>query len=197
MKPGGHRLNRFCREEVRVEIVYMTNFNKKGGALSLVLIALFAFIGGCREKDGKSPVGVVGDSQAVVPAYKPEDCDLLLFKAYERSDWPAVGRLYESGAAFVLRSYTTVRGREAIQKMHASNGGLKFTNLGIRTIYNQDSTIATTQCRYAYTYTDSTGKLVSDSSLSLEVLRRQEDRTWRFVIDDPDGGLRIQIPSGK
>jgi ketosteroid isomerase-like protein len=163
--------------------------------LLLVVMALFNALGGCREKEASSHNILVSETSVKVPSYKPEDCDLLLFKAYEKADWKAVGNLYEPGAVFVLRSYNTVKGREDIQKMHASNAGLRFTNLGITTIYNRDSTIATTQCRYAYTYSDSTGKVISDTSLSLEVLRKQNDNTWRFVIDDPDGGLRIQIPS--
>jgi hypothetical protein len=173
------------------------NYHPSKSILFVLLVAATQLVEGCHVKGEKSHADPVGDGVAKVPAYKPEDCDLLLFKAYERSDWAAVGELYETGAVFVLQSYNTVIGREAIQKMHASYAGLKFTNLGIRTIYNQDSTIATTQCRYAYAYKDSTGKTITDSSLSLEVLRRQEDRTWRFVIDDPDGGLRIQIPQGK
>lgn len=172
------------------------SINQTNSILSAAVFVLLIIIESCHEKGGKSPI-VIDDTIAMVPTYKPEDCDLLLFKAYEKSDWKAVGILYEPGAVFVSRSYNTLRGREAIQKMHASNAGLKFTNLGIRTIYNQDSTIATTQCRYSYTFKDSAGKTVTDSSLSLEVLRRQTDHTWRFVIDDPDGGLRIQIPSGK
>ena len=165
--------------------------------LFIASIAIFTVIESCHEKTGKTDAGLLSDTLATIPAYKPEDCDLLLFKAYEKSDWEAVGNLYETGAVFVLRSYNTITGREAIKKMHASNAGLRFTNLGIRTVYNTDSTIATTQSRYAYTYKDSTGKITSDTSLSLEVLRRQKDHTWRFVIDDPDGGLRIQIPPGK
>ena len=40
---------------------------------------------------------------------------------------------------------------------------------------------------------DAEGKLVEASVDTLEVLRKQEDGSWRYIIDDPYGSMRANL----
>ncbi len=58
----------------------------------------------------------------------------------------------------------------------------------ITTTLSGDGTLAVTRMKGSMQGTDANGKRLDNNFSTLEVVRRQKDGTWRFVIDDPYGG---------
>ena len=130
-----------------------------------------------------------------IPAYKPEDCDRLLIQAMESGDLETTVGLYEPEAVLFTESGDLVKIDE-IQKHNQEFIALKTkTNIEkIEAVMSGDGTLATTRMKCATVYKDpKTGKEVTMHTNSLEVVRKQPDGTWRFVIDDPFGGNRMNM----
>lgn len=129
-----------------------------------------------------------------IPAYKPQDCDLLLVKAIEEGDIETLVSLYEPGAAMYL--LTTGELTYSPDVIRAEYEGLismkpKMVIEEIVTTIHQDGNLATTSLKG---YMDSfapDGQSIHSTFHTLEVLRKQPDGTWRFAIDDPQGSAKL------
>lgn len=123
-----------------------------------------------------------------MPAHKPEECDLLLMEAVASGDLDAAVALYEPDATFVVSADQVVTGhaaiREVLQAMAATATG---TVEAVAVVPSADGSIAITRTKGSVTSPGPDGKSVTTSFHSVEVVRRQTDGTWRFVIDDPGG----------
>ena len=123
-----------------------------------------------------------------MPAHKPEECDLLLMEAVERGDLDAAVALYEPDATFVVPPGQVVTGHAAIrgvlQTMAANTTGQVEA---VTVIPSADGSVAVTRTKGSVTTPGPDGKPVTTPFHSVEVVRRQSDGTWRFVIDDPSG----------
>jgi ketosteroid isomerase-like protein len=51
-----------------------------------------------------------------MPAYKPEECDLLIFEAIKNKDLESAVSVYEPNASFVLETGEAVTGHAAIRE---------------------------------------------------------------------------------
>jgi uncharacterized protein (TIGR02246 family) len=128
-----------------------------------------------------------------IPAYKPEDCDRLLMEAMERGDIETTIALYEPEAVLFTEAGDLLKGRDAIRRHNEEFISLKTktTIHKIETTISGDGSIATTRMKCTSTFLDSkSGDQVRLQTSTLEVVRKQSDGTWRFVIDDPFGGTR-------
>jgi uncharacterized protein (TIGR02246 family) len=125
-----------------------------------------------------------------MPARKPEDCDLLLIEALHAGDLEAAVALYEANASFVLQSGEVVTGRQAIEEVMKQFLALKPT-FSVEVNAVQSGDVALLRSQWSLDGVDSDGKQVSLSGKSIEVVRRQADGTWLFVIDDPNGVSRV------
>lgn len=122
-----------------------------------------------------------------MPARTPEECDTLLMETMNRGDLEAAVALYEPHAVIVQDpSGEAVTGQTAIREFIRAGlaVGLRMTR-ETSTIQNGD--LALTGGRWKATGTDAAGNPVELSGNSKEVVRRQSDGTWRFVIDNPWG----------
>ena len=122
-----------------------------------------------------------------MPAHQPEECDTLLMETMNGGDLEAAVDLYEPTAVLVQdpsakASPGTKRIREFIRSGLAA--GLRMTR---ETHVLQNGDLALTGGRWKLAGTDADGKPVAYSGNSTEVVRRQLDGTWRFVIDNPWG----------
>ena len=121
-----------------------------------------------------------------MPARKPEECDTLLGEALNRGDLETAVALYEPNAAFVQEPGKVVTGHAAIRE--AMKGFLaikpKFT-IDVSAVQNGD--LAVLRSKWKVNGTGPDGKPVSMSGNGIEVVRRQPDGTWLFVIDNPAG----------
>ena len=128
-----------------------------------------------------------------IPAYKPEDCDRLLMEAMEEGDVETTVALYEPDAVLFTESGDLMKGRDAIRKHNEEFISLKTktTIHEIKTTISGDGSIATTRMKCTSVFLDpKSGIQVRLLTNTLEVLRKQPNGTWRFVIDDPFGGTR-------
>jgi uncharacterized protein (TIGR02246 family) len=122
-----------------------------------------------------------------MPARKPEECDLLLMEAVHRGDLEAAVALYEPNASYVLDSGHVAFGREAIREVFQGYLALKpkFT-MQVRLAYCGGGDLALTGTTWSVTGINE-GKPFTTGGKSVEVVRRQPDGTWLFVVDNPHG----------
>ncbi len=128
-----------------------------------------------------------------IPAYKPEDCDRILMEAMEKGDIETTVALYEPDAVLFAESGKLMRGPDLIRKHNEEFISLKTKTTidHIITAISGDGSIATTRMKCTSVFIDpKTGKQVRLLTNTLEVVRKQPDGTWRFVIDDPFAGRR-------
>lgn len=130
-------------------------------------------------------------------AAAPEDCDRILLAALQSGDIETSVALYEPDAALFSKSGEVMTGHDAIRANNAALIALKptFHIESIVTTMNGDGSIATTRMKARLEGTRSDGRPVASAMHTLEVLRRQDDGSWRYVIDDPFGSMRAQMES--
>ena len=99
----------------------------------------------------------------------------------------ALVQLYEPDAVFATQPGSLARGpagvREALAGFAAMKGTLDLTVTHV--LKASDLALVTTV--WSFTGTGPDGKPVTLAGKSADVLRRQADGTWRFVIDNPWG----------
>lgn len=99
----------------------------------------------------------------------------------------ALMRLYEPEAAFAIQPGSLSHGlpgiREALASFMAMKGKLDLNVT--RVLEASDLALVTTV--WSFTGTGPDGEPVKLAAQSADVLRRQADGTWRFVIDNPWG----------
>lgn len=125
-------------------------------------------------------------------AMQPEDCSRILIAALESGDIETSLAVYETDAILFKKSGEPMNGLDAIR---ASNAGLiamkpTFRIEFIKSTISADGTLATNRMKAELSWTDKEGKTKQGSVDTLEVLRRQPDGSWRYVIDDPYGSMR-------
>ena len=135
------------------------------------------------------------NSMSSTVADRPEECNRLLLAALERGDIEASVQLYEPGAVLFVRSGALLSGHAAIRENNAGIIALKptFHIEKIVTTLNAEGDIATTRMKARLEGSRPDGRHVTSELHTLEVLRRQADGSWRYVIDDPFGSMRAQI----
>lgn len=125
-----------------------------------------------------------------MPARRPEECDTLLIEALHADDIEAAVALYEPDASFVLQSGEGITGRQAIREAMRAFLALKPKfSMEVNAVHNGD--LALLRSQWSLNGTGADGKPVAMSGKSIEVVRRQADGTWLFVIDDPNGVSRV------
>jgi ketosteroid isomerase-like protein len=125
----------------------------------------------------------------------PDDCSRILVAALESGDIETSVALYEPTAVLFSKSGRTMTGLDAIRQNNASLIALKptFAIDFIKSTISGDGTLATNRMKANLSWKDAEGKLVEASVDTLEVLRKQEDGSWRYIIDDPYGSMRANL----
>ena len=115
-----------------------------------------------------------------MPAHKPEEVHALFIDAFNRGDVEALVALYEPNAILVTGG-GTVTGHEAIRETYQQllAGGARM-DLETRAVVESAEGLAALHASWTY---HRAGK--ATPGLSTEVVRRQPDGTWLFVIDEP------------
>ena len=122
-----------------------------------------------------------------MPARTPADVDLLLIAAINGGNIDSAVALYEPGAAFVSEPGITVTGTEAIREVLSRFIAMK-PNLTIEvTLVVESGDTALLHSKFTGSGTDPEGKPADFTGQGIEVVRRQSDGTWLFVIDNPLG----------
>ena len=115
-----------------------------------------------------------------MPAYTPQEIHVLFERAFNAGDVEAILALYEPGAVLVAGG-KPVTGCDAIRDavtMFLSSGARM--KLETRTVIESSEGLAVLHGAW------SLGPPSDTQGLSTEVVRRQPDRSWMFVIDNPN-----------
>jgi len=122
-----------------------------------------------------------------MPAKKPEDCDILVAEYINSGNVEAAVDLYEANATFVAEPGKPVSGHAAIRALMAGMMAGKPKLTMQVPIVVQSGELALLVSDYTVTSIGPDGEQTSMSGRGTEVVRRQADGTWRFVIDNPTG----------
>lgn len=116
-------------------------------------------------------------------AHKPEDCDRLFMEAFNTGDLEGLVSLYEADAAFVEQGGGVVKGIAAIREIMRGFFAQKlyFT---IEATVTQNGDIALLNSPWTLSGTAPDGQAVSMSGNGTEVVRRQADGSWKYMIDN-------------
>ena len=124
-----------------------------------------------------------------MPAQKPEECDLLLLEAIKNGDLDAAVAMYEPNATFVVSPDQVVTGQAAIREVMQGFIAAKaeFNIEAVTAVPSADGSVAVTRVKGSSTAPGPDGQPVTSPLHSVEVVRKQPDGTWLFIIDDPSG----------
>lgn len=126
---------------------------------------------------------------------QPDDVSRVLVQALETGDIETSVAVYEASAVLFSKSGRTMTGLDEIRKNNAALIALKptFDIAFIKFTLSGDGTLATNRMKANLSWKDAEGKLLEASVDTLEVLRKQEDGSWRYIIDDPYGSMRANL----
>ncbi len=120
-----------------------------------------------------------------MPAYSPADIHTLFEQAFNLGDVEAITALYEPGAVLIVDGNQVI-GRDSIRKafeslvarrgrMTLKTRALVETRLGLAVLHGD----------WVIEPATGTGSEIETRGLSTEVVRKQPDGPWLFVIDNP------------
>ena len=115
-----------------------------------------------------------------MPAFTPQEIHALFERAFNTGDIEAILALYEPGAVLVTGG-KPVTGHDGIRAAYTaflSSGACM--KLETRAVIESGEGLAVLHGAW------SLGPPSSTQGLSTEVVRRQPDRSWMFVIDNPN-----------
>ena len=122
-----------------------------------------------------------------MPATTPEQLHELFVEYFNAADIEALVLLYEPNAMPVPFPGEPVSGHAAIREALGRFLGLKGRmELKVDKIFRTDD-VALIFSSWSLKGTGPDGKPLELTGQTSDVIRRQADRTWRFVIDNPLG----------
>jgi uncharacterized protein (TIGR02246 family) len=123
-----------------------------------------------------------------MPAHKPAEIHVLFQAAFNAHDSRALSDLYEENAVLVTGPGKSVRGRTAIGSALRSFFAMKpVMRLETASVLEADG-LALLEGRWVMTGVSGEGDPVQISGTSHEVVRRQADGSWLYLLDDPGAG---------
>jgi uncharacterized protein (TIGR02246 family) len=120
-----------------------------------------------------------------MPAYSPAEIHRLFEHAFNLADVEALVALYEPNAVLVVAGHDVIGResiREALQKL-LSRRGLMI--LETRAVVASQEGLAVLHGGWVIESPTGMGAELATWGLSTEVVRKQQDGTWLFVIDIP------------
>jgi uncharacterized protein (TIGR02246 family) len=121
-----------------------------------------------------------------MPARTPKQCDDLFARHLEAGDVDAVVALYEPKACLVLEGGRVARGARAIRKAITTFASMKPRfQMNVGRIVKSGDDLAVLYNDWTLTAVGPDGTPFTDQGKATEIVRRQRNGTWRFVVDDP------------
>lgn len=122
-----------------------------------------------------------------MPTFSPEATVEAFFKAFNDGDLGGIVSLYEGQAVLVAQPGQTTQGTAALRE--ALNGflALKPTLIPGKKKLVTAGDIALSVVKWSLRGKGPDGQAVQMNGTTADVLRRQADGSWRFVIDNPWG----------
>ena len=120
-------------------------------------------------------------------ARTPEDVDRQFAAALNSGNVEALVGLYEPDATLTPQPGTSVKGHAAIREALTGFVAAKPHIALTPRVVAQSGDLAMVSAQWQLALTGPDGKPASMSGKSVEVVRRQRDGTWLFVMDEPFG----------
>jgi len=121
-----------------------------------------------------------------MPARTPKQCDDLFAHHIQAGNVDAVVALYEPKACLVLESGMVARGTKAIRRAISMFAAMKPRfKMNVARVVKAGDDLAVLYNDWQLKGTRSDGTPFSARGGATEIVRRQRDGTWRFVVDDP------------
>lgn len=117
----------------------------------------------------------------------PEDCDRVMEQAILAGDLDAAAALYTKNAVFVVDDDKLLSGPALRENLKSSMKMQNFHFKKLKSYINEDAGIALLIGEWYGVLPDEGGSLQKMTGRNIEVVQRQADGTWRFVIDHPTG----------
>ena len=122
-----------------------------------------------------------------MPAHAPEEVAQLWAESLTAGNLKALVELYEPDATLVAQPGEVVTGVEAIREVLSALLAMEPTfNLEVRKVL-QTGDLALSFADWTPSGTGPEGEAIEMAAQTSDVLRRQADGTWCFVIDNPFG----------
>ena len=120
------------------------------------------------------------------PPTSPEACDRLFVEHVNAGDLDALLSLYEATCTLVRRDGSVARGsgeiREVLGRLIPMQA--RMTTEIVKVVAAGDA-LAMVYNDWRMSAKRADGQPVEVSGKAIEVVRRQPDGTWRFILDDP------------
>ena len=117
----------------------------------------------------------------------PEEVLNSIVEGINTGDLDSLMTLYEPDACFVSQPGQLAKGPESVRQSLRSFIDLKGKlDLKVKRVL-QASDLALVTSEWSFSGTGSDGNPVAMAAKATDVLRRQADGSWRFVIDNPWG----------
>jgi uncharacterized protein (TIGR02246 family) len=120
-------------------------------------------------------------------AQTPADVDQFFAEALSRGDLDGALAQYEDDAQFVQDNGAVAQGRAAIREVLRDLLTSKPTLDCYEIDVQQNGDVAVLRARWTYTGAGRDGTPIEARGRSIEIVRRQPDGSWRFIIDMPSG----------
>ena len=117
-------------------------------------------------------------------AKTPEDVDRLFGERVNAGDAAGVAELYEQDGVLVFQG-TTFQGPDQIRAfLEGMTAAQAEITMNVKHVVRAGD-VAVLYNDWSMTVTGADGRPEASSGKAIEVVRRQPDGTWKFVIDDP------------
>lgn len=120
-------------------------------------------------------------------AYSPEECDALIEEAIKNRDLEAAVSLYEHNGTFITGSGEAVSGHDAVREQMRPLMDAEYFAFTAKpkSFLSADKDIALLRGTWTAKIKDAKGNITTIGGNNVEVVRRQPDGSWLFVIDHP------------
>ena len=118
--------------------------------------------------------------------HAPEDCDRLFEERINAGDLEGLVRLYEPRATFVPQEGEPVTGTAGIRAALAGFVAMRPTlKLNVQKVVMAGDGLAALYGEWSMVVVGPDGATANLAGKSIEIVRRQPDGAWLFVLDDP------------
>jgi uncharacterized protein (TIGR02246 family) len=121
-----------------------------------------------------------------MPAHTPEGVSGLLVELFNAGDLDGIAALYEPKALMVAEPGRVISGQAQIREAYEGfMPGKSRLAIMPRQVLVLEGDVALASNNWQITGTNPDGSPMSASGTSAEILRRQPDGSWLYVVDDP------------
>ncbi|HVN87795.1 MAG TPA: SgcJ/EcaC family oxidoreductase [Candidatus Binatia bacterium] len=121
-----------------------------------------------------------------MPPKTPEDCDRLFGEFLNSGQLDRLVALYETDGVLVNQDRSTANGTNAIRAALGEFLAMKpAITMNVVQVVKAGNDLAVLYNDWSATAATPDGTTLDMAGKAMEIVRRQTDGTWRFVIDDP------------